>query len=650
MLGMKQGVLIGGLLKALVTLSLLVLVACGGGGGGGSSPDAAASSSAAAVFKANAGADLTVSSGERVDLNPGVVLVGANSFSLGAGSLEVKGASSVARDVVAISWTQVEGSAIGLATNDTTSGKAYFIAPQTGGASSVKITYRLKLTNAGGEVSEDDLVITVKRVNKLPVVSAGGNINSFSGVTVALNATASDEDGSIASYSWKQVSGQSVTINNAATAAASFVAPTITAQLNLVFEVTVKDADGGASSAQVTVAVSPSDSPELNVFFPSAFGVYTGASIAAFGSVTVKNAELVSVMVDGGAGAKAAVVSADGSWRAADVALLIGTTMTLKVTALDSLGRSTAQTSILKVTGGDVGTGSDWSDTYGVGVDEVHNKLFVLTGGTYLSDLTLVSVDLSTGNRSAPISIWSDASQGINDSAIASMAYSPLAQAAYFTTASTVNGSKLIKIDVETGKRSLVSGGGRGAGTDFNYPASVAVSAEGKIYVADVNESTLIEVDAITGDRSVRADSQVTPLGVDAPDVLAVGYADYLYWIPNMTWENVLAETQISVTNGSYIISNGFDTTQGEAFKGAARGLVVSVKNNEAYLIDATSKLYAVNLFSGLRTSLGFFPGDTRITWHESKGLLYVVEHWIEGVNIYLVDPSSGNKILISSK
>jgi hypothetical protein len=148
----------------------------------------------------------------------------------------------------------------------------------------------------------------------------------------------------------------------------------------------------------------------------------------------------------------------------------------------------------------------------------------------------------------------------------------------------------------------------------------------------------------------VRADSQVTPLGVDAPDVLAVGYADYLYWIPNMTWENVLAETQISVTNGSYIISNGFDTTQGEAFKGAARGLVVSVKNNEAYLIDATSKLYAVNLFSGLRTSLGFFPGDTRITWHESKGLLYVVEHWIEGVNIYLVDPSSGNKILISSK
>ncbi len=93
--------------------------------------------------------------------------------------------------------------------------------------------------------------------NILPVVVVNDvAADEHSLVTLAINDTF-DQDGSIVSYIWGQVSGSSVVLTGADTASASFTAPTLTSPENLVFAVNVTDDLGGSTEKLVTVAVNP---------------------------------------------------------------------------------------------------------------------------------------------------------------------------------------------------------------------------------------------------------------------------------------------------------------------------------------------------------------------------------------------------------
>ena len=85
-------------------------------------------------------------------------------------------------------------------------------------------------------------------------VSSSGFVNS--GATFSINASASDSDGSIASYAWSQTSGTSVSIENANSSTLSFVAPTVSSDTTLDFSITVTDNDGATASANISVLVS----------------------------------------------------------------------------------------------------------------------------------------------------------------------------------------------------------------------------------------------------------------------------------------------------------------------------------------------------------------------------------------------------------
>lgn len=99
-------------------------------------------------------------------------------------------------------------------------------------------------------------------VNSAPSASAGANQRRTAGSNVMLNGSASfDPDGDALTYSWTQESGPGVTLGSAKTETATFVAPAVTADTDLLFRLTVTDDRGESDSATTTVTVSPQADP-----------------------------------------------------------------------------------------------------------------------------------------------------------------------------------------------------------------------------------------------------------------------------------------------------------------------------------------------------------------------------------------------------
>jgi secreted PhoX family phosphatase len=87
-----------------------------------------------------------------------------------------------------------------------------------------------------------------------PTVAAGGAITTTSGKTVTLTATVT---GTHVGDLWIQVSGPVVTIANANSSAATFVAPSVATSTPLVFRFTTKGSGDAIASTDTTVTVDP---------------------------------------------------------------------------------------------------------------------------------------------------------------------------------------------------------------------------------------------------------------------------------------------------------------------------------------------------------------------------------------------------------
>ncbi len=92
--------------------------------------------------------------------------------------------------------------------------------------------------------------------NDAPLVSVGATVNTSSGRFVTLSATATDDKG-VVSQAWTQVSGPTVTLLNANTTTASFIAPSVSTSTQLGFSFTATDAKNKSSSIATTVVVAP---------------------------------------------------------------------------------------------------------------------------------------------------------------------------------------------------------------------------------------------------------------------------------------------------------------------------------------------------------------------------------------------------------
>ncbi len=148
---------------------------------------------------------------------------------------------------VTYSWTQVGGTPVELSGAD--SQNPTFESPEE--ITNSWLTF--EVTASDGDVSSVGTVtVLVNADNDAPTADAGSNFAIDAGSTGNLSATGEDPEGKAVLYNWTQVSGPSVEINGATSADATFGAPSVTEDTELVFQVEVTD---GTSTSVDTITV-----------------------------------------------------------------------------------------------------------------------------------------------------------------------------------------------------------------------------------------------------------------------------------------------------------------------------------------------------------------------------------------------------------
>lgn len=149
-------------------------------------------------------------------------------------------------------WEQIAGNSSVLL-QDEASATASFTAPSAPGA----LEFRLSITDANSTTASDTVVIMI---NTPPLSDAGPDQTVNTGDAVKLDGSvSSDADGTIAAYSWIQLSGASVTLADRDTPTPGFTAPA--SPDNLIFQLSVTDNHGAQTKSTVTVTVNNAATP-----------------------------------------------------------------------------------------------------------------------------------------------------------------------------------------------------------------------------------------------------------------------------------------------------------------------------------------------------------------------------------------------------
>jgi outer membrane protein assembly factor BamB/PKD repeat protein len=185
---------------------------------------------------ADAGMDQTVGEGFQVILN-------------GIGSSDPDDGISTYQ------WTQTAGIPVPL--SDNSAAYPTFVAPNVDSDGSA-LNFQLTVTDRGGLKATDICVINVTWDNVPPVANAGPDQMVSEGIQVVLNGSeSSDPDDGISSYGWTQTFGKPVSLVDPAAAYASFTAPDVGPDGELLlFQLTVTDASGLESSDICFVTIS----------------------------------------------------------------------------------------------------------------------------------------------------------------------------------------------------------------------------------------------------------------------------------------------------------------------------------------------------------------------------------------------------------
>lgn len=474
--------------------------------------------------------------------------------------------------------------------------------------------------------------------------------------TVTLQGSGSDADGTITSYLWEQTGGDTVVITNTQSAQASFTAPSTLEDMNLTFKLTVTDNDGETAQAEVNVLVTPENTPEVTLHFPPATGIYRANSIAAFGVASAVEADVVSVTLDAGAGPVQATLMSNGKWRANNIPVPAGVnSFELIAEVTDSLARKSRSKSQLKTSGSSIGSGPTWTSTVALAVIPSTNTGYVLTSGSFLSDVNLLPINLATGERGPALSTWSNAAQGVQIAPLAHMIYHSQNKKFYALTDST-NGKVLISINPTSGMRELASGVERGDGDLFEYPIALAQGPGNSVFISDNKAAKIFQVNTTTGKRTTLVDQQTVDHFIKGAMTLAWSkdFPDDLYLIINNDVGSILRINLNESPITSKVISQD-DTGTGPSIRDLASDIILDPTNKRALVLQGKvgDGIIAVQLGTGNRTLIADDVTTSRdrkrgMAFDAEKQLIYTAGGYLIDNRLNVIDAQSGGLVTIS--
>lgn len=100
--------------------------------------------------------------------------------------------------------------------------------------------------------------------NSPPIANAGDDQTVYDLNKVTLDGSnSSDTDGSISKFTWKQISGISVVLNDSSTVSPTFTAPNVGAEEILTFELQVTDNANGVATDRVDITIQDANTPPV---------------------------------------------------------------------------------------------------------------------------------------------------------------------------------------------------------------------------------------------------------------------------------------------------------------------------------------------------------------------------------------------------
>jgi hypothetical protein len=151
-------------------------------------------------------------------------------------------------DQLIYNWTAPSG----IILSSSTEAKPSFIAPDV----EYDDNYTFKLVVFDGESYSltDQVVVTVKQVNRPPTANAGPDHSSPEGSLVTLNGSSSlDPDGNKITYKWTAPAG--ITLSSETSENPGFIAPEVNIDTDFIFTLVVNDGKDNSLADQVTIKV-----------------------------------------------------------------------------------------------------------------------------------------------------------------------------------------------------------------------------------------------------------------------------------------------------------------------------------------------------------------------------------------------------------
>ncbi len=169
-------------------------------------------------------------------------------------SIDASATTDAENDSLSYVWTQSSGTPVTLVGAD--SSILSFTAPAV--EATEELAFQLVVSD-GISNSSSNVNVTVTQANDAPTVSIEQHAAAYNEADyVALTTLSADANGDDISYQWVQVSGPTVAIFDATKANISFLAPLVSADATLEFEVTASDGvDSSSANTSLTVKAKP---------------------------------------------------------------------------------------------------------------------------------------------------------------------------------------------------------------------------------------------------------------------------------------------------------------------------------------------------------------------------------------------------------